>query len=147
MKRSRIVATSGGFDPLHVGHLRCLQAARKLGDKLIVIVNGDGFLMRKKGYHVMPLGERLELIAAIEGVDAVMSWDDGTPTVCGALEILRPHVFAKGGDRDSAKNVPEAELCKHLGIEVVYGVGGSSKANSSSLLIRKAADHLSGRPL
>lgn len=135
----RVVATSGGFDPLHAGHVRCLLEARKLGDRLVVIVNGDGFLQRKKGYVAMPLAERLEMIAAIRGVDAVMAWDDGTQTVCGALEILRPHVFAKGGDRNSPDNVPEFEVCRRIGCEVKFGVGGYEKANSSQAVARRLA--------
>ena len=120
---------------MHVGHLRCIQAAAALGDKLVVIVNGDGFLTRKKGFAVMPLGERLELIASIAGVSAVMGWDDGSQTVSGALEILRPHIFAKGGDRNAAGNVPEFEVCKRIGCEVVFGVGGFDKADSSKDIV------------
>lgn len=133
------VTTSGGFDPLHVGHLRCIQEsthlARKNNVPLVVIVNGDGFLMRKKGYAFMPEMERAEIIAAIAGVDAVVLWDDGSQFVTGALDILRPIIFAKGGDRDSASNVPEFDLCEKIGCKVVFGVGGG-KVQSSSDLVR-----------
>jgi D-beta-D-heptose 7-phosphate kinase/D-beta-D-heptose 1-phosphate adenosyltransferase len=132
------VTTSGGFDPLHVGHLRCIQesAAIALQHKvpLVVIVNGDGFLARKKGYAFMPEMERAEIIAGIAGVDAVVLWDDGTQFVTGALEILRPIVFAKGGDRDSAANVPEFDLCEQIGCKVVFGVGGGKVQSSSDLV-------------
>ena len=133
------VTTSGGFDPLHVGHLRCIQGsvdlARQNKVPLVVIVNGDGFLTRKKGFAFMPEMERAEIIAGIAGVDAVVIWDDGTQFVTGALDILRPIVFAKGGDRDSASNVPEFELCEKIGCKVIFGVGGG-KIQSSSELVR-----------
>ncbi len=132
------VTTSGGFDPLHVGHLRCIQRsgeiARSHGVPLVVIVNGDGFLQRKKGFAFMPIEERLEIIAGIAGVDAVVPWDDGTQFVTGALEILRPIIFTKGGDRDSAQNVPEFDLCEKIGCKVHFGVGGGKIQSSSDLV-------------
>lgn len=132
------VTTSGGFDPLHVGHLRCIQRsgeiARQRGVPLVVIVNGDGFLQRKKGFAFMPLEERMEIIAGLTGVDAVVPWDDGTQFVTGALEILRPVVFTKGGDRDSAANVPEFDLCERIGCKVEFGIGGGKIQSSSDLV-------------
>ena len=132
------VVTSGGFDPMHVGHLRCLQEsaeiARQQKVQLVVIVNGDGFLQRKKGYAFMPEAERAEINAGVAGVDAVVLWDDGTQFVTGALEILRPIVFTKGGDRDSAANVPEFDLCEKIGCKVMFGVGGGKVQSSSELV-------------
>lgn len=146
-----LIVTSGGFDPLHVGHLRCIQESASIKEKrkyhkgkkikLAIIVNGDGFLERKKGKPFMKLEERMEIIAGIEGVDYVVSWDDGGQTVTGAIEILKPIVFTKGGDRDSSQNVPEFDLCNQIGCEVIFGVGGG-KIQSSSWLIKSAAsDH------
>ena len=135
-----LVATSGGFDPLHVGHLRCIQASALLkGDNglFVCIVNDDGFLIRKKGYVFMPIEERLELIASIRGIDYVVAWDDGSPFVTGAIEIMRPNIFAKGGDRSTAENVPEYETCVKVGCHVVFGIGGAHKVQSSSDLIQK----------
>lgn len=135
-----LVATSGGFDPLHVGHLHCIQASALLkGDTglFVVIVNGDGFLKRKKGYAFMPLEERMELVAAIRGVDLVVPWDDGSQFVTGAIEIMRPNIFAKGGDRSTAENVPEFDTCVRVGCHVVFGIGGSNKVQSSSELVQK----------
>ena len=133
------VVTSGGFDPMHVGHLRCLQQSAEIAAAhnahLAVIVNGDGFLKRKKGFAFMPEMERAEIIAGIRGVDAVVLWDDGSQFVTGALDILRPLFFTKGGDRDSAANVPEFDLCEKIGCKVVFGVGGG-KIQSSSDLVR-----------
>lgn len=135
----KLIVTSGGFDPMHVGHLRCLiesaTIARKFGSKfkLAVIVNGDGFLMRKKGFSFMPESERLEIIAGVRGVDYVIPWDDGGQTVTGAIEILRPFAFTKGGDRDAASNVPEFNLCEKIGTRVIFNVGGGKIQSSSQL--------------
>jgi len=136
----KLIVTSGGFDPMHVGHLRCILAsvelAVKLGKKhrVAVIVNGDGFLMRKKGYAFMPLAERMEIIAGVAGVDYVVPWDDGSQTVVGAISVLKPVIFTKGGDRDSATNVPEFEVCEGLGGKVLFGVGGGKIQSSSELV-------------
>lgn len=137
--RSKIVATSGGFDPLHIGHVRCIQEASDLkgvDGKLIVIVNGDGFLMRKKGFVFMPFEERAEIIDAIAGVDYVLGWDDGSQFVSKALEILRPDIFAKGGDRSDPDKVPEFAICQSIGCEIRFGVGGREKVQSSSDLTK-----------
>lgn len=134
----RVVTTSGGFDPLHLGHLQCIQGAAELkGDGvLVVICNSNEWLIRKKGYAFMPEIERLSIVDALKGVDYTVVWDDGSPTVCGALEALKPDIFAKGGDRDSSKNVPEFDVCDEIGCEVVFGVGGG-KIQSSSDLVNK----------
>lgn len=136
-----IVATSGGFDPLHVGHLRCIQQAKELSERaiLVVIVNGDGFLTRKKGKPFMRFEERAEIVNGLRSVDFVVGWDDGSQTVTGALEILKPNIFAKGGDRSSADKVPEFELCEKIGCKVVFGVGGTEKVQSSSDLIKNSS--------
>lgn len=134
-----IVATSGGFDPLHVGHLRCLEDSKTRSDQLlVVIVNGDGFLTRKKGKPFMSFEERIQIINALRCVDYAVGWDDGTQNVLGALEILRPHIFTKGGDRSSRNQVVEADLCDKLGITIQYGVGGIEKLQSSSDLIKNS---------
>ena len=136
----RLIVTSGGFDPMHVGHLRCLiesaALAKKVGGrtKLAVIVNGDGFLLRKKGYAFMPEAERLEIIAGVNGVDYVVPWDDGGQTVTEALRVLKPFAFTKGGDRDAASNVPEFDLCESMGTQVIFNVGGGKIQSSSDLV-------------
>lgn len=132
-----IVATSGGFDPLHVGHLRCIQDAKRLGKTLIVIVNGDGFLMRKKRYQFMPVADRMEIIDGIRGVDYVVDWDDGSQFVSGGIALIKPDFFAKGGDRAEPKDIPEWDKCQDAGCEVVFNVGGG-KIRSSSELVRHA---------
>jgi len=140
INNERLVVTSGGFDPMHVGHLRCLLEsaafARQSGHKirLAVIVNSDGFLIRKKGYAFMPAQERMEIIAGIAGVNYVVPWDDGTQTVTAALAILKPFAFTKGGDRDAEANVPEFDLCREVGCSVIFGVGGGKIQSSSQLV-------------
>lgn len=138
-----VYCTSGGFDPLHIGHLRCIQetaimceggtTGRGAPGVFVVIVNGDGFLYRKKGYAFMPHTERMEIVAGLEGVDYVLGWDDGSQTVTGALDALKPSFFTKGGDRDSASNVPEFKLCEDIGCEVIFNVGGGKIRSSSEL--------------
>lgn len=135
-----LVATSGGFDPLHVGHLRCIiNSAMLKGDNglLVIIVNGDGFLTRKKGHVFMPEEERLELISGLKGVDYVVPWDDGSQTVTGCLETIRPNIFTKGGDRSTAEMVPEYDRCNEIGCTIVFGIGGLEKIQSSSDLVNK----------
>lgn len=141
----RVVAVSGGFDPVHVGHVRMFEEARALGDELVVIINNDNWLRAKKGYAFTPEEERVELIRHFPFVDRVVLTkhpEEVTDrSVCEALEELRPQVFANGGDR-FADNVPEHELCTRLGIEMVFNVGGG-KIQSSSELVRAAHDALS----
>jgi D-beta-D-heptose 7-phosphate kinase/D-beta-D-heptose 1-phosphate adenosyltransferase len=141
-----ITMVSGGFSILHFGHVEYIQEAANIKfdphePLLVVIVNGDGWLERKKGYVIVPEMERARIIAGISGVDAVLIWDDGTSTVCGAIEVIIPDWFAKGGDRDSQENVPEYATCESIGCEVVFGVGGE-KTQSSSLLEEKASKHM-----
>lgn len=135
---ARIVCTSGGFDPLHVGHLRCItrtaQIARERDALCVIIVNGNGFLERKKGKPFMDELERAEIISSIRGVDHVVLWDDGSQFVSGCIDILRPVAFTKGGDRTDETNVPEFALCSRIGCEVVFGVGGGKVQSSSALI-------------
>ncbi len=136
-----IYMTSGGFDPLHVGHLRCIletaERADQDGGYVVVIVNGDGFLNRKKGKPFMAERERAEIIAAIRGVDAVVIWDDGGQTVVGAIAALKPNFFTKGGDRAAPEDIPEWDICQEVGCQVLFNVGGG-KVQSSSWLIEGA---------
>lgn len=125
------------FDPAHVGHLSYLKSAKKLGDKLVVILNTDEFLERKKGYAFMPFEERKEILLGLECVDEVIKCIDEDQTVCKTLEMLKPDIFAKGGDR-TAGNIPEYDVCEANGIEMVFGVGGSDKPQSSSWLVNNA---------
>ena len=130
----RTVCISGGFDPLHVGHMRMIREASQLAadGKLIVILNSDEWLTRKKSYVFMTFDERREILMGVRGVTGVSSVDDSDGTVCEALRRLTPDVFANGGDR-KAGNVPEDGVCNDLHIEMIYNVGGGKVQSSSKL--------------
>tara|TARA_E500000331_G_scaffold358253_1_gene423719 strand:- start:2027 stop:2554 length:528 start_codon:yes stop_codon:yes gene_type:complete len=138
----KIFATSGGFDPVHVGHLRCFNEMRDIAYEqyrnpiTVAIVNGDGFLERKKGFAFMSEKERLEIISGFRSIDYAVLWNDSSQTVCGALEIIKPDFFCKGGDRDSFNNVPESKVCADIGCQVLFNVGGGKVQSSSSLVDR-----------
>ena len=129
----KTVVASGYFDPLHIGHIRYLREAKKLGDKLIVILNNDKQAKLKKGRSFMPVNEREEILKSLEFVDEVVISKDEDLSVCKTLEMLKPDIFAKGGDR-TIDNIPEKEICEKFGIKMVFGVGGE-KVQSSSWLI------------
>jgi cytidyltransferase-like protein len=131
----RIVATSGGYDPVHPGHISSIQASREYGDVVVVVVNGDAFLTAKKGRPFQDLQTRCLIVSAIRGVDYVIPFEvEGDSTVTEALRRLRPHVFTKGGDRIDAESIPEWGVCQALGIEVVTGVGEDKRWSSSWFL-------------
>ena len=133
-RKRKIVAISGGFDPVHVGHVRMIKESAKLGD-VIIITNSDAWLKRKKGYVFMPWEERQEILAEFKGViDVIEAWDEDD-TVCKTLERVKPDIFANGGDR-KGDNTPEVDLCMKLDIELVGNVGGD-KIQSSSELVEK----------
>jgi len=129
------VAVSGGFDPVHIGHIRSVTEAKKLGDELVVILTRDDQLIRKKGYCFIPYDERKEIMESIVGVDRVVPNIDDDITSNKSLEYYRPDIFAKGGDR-TEDNMPEIEkvLCEKIGCRIVYGVGGAKIQSSSSLV-------------
>ena len=138
-----IVTTCGGFDPIHVGHIRCLKESAKIkyefpNSVFVVIANGDGFLKTKKNFVFMPQAERMEILDAIESVDHVVSWYDGTQNCVGAIRKISPNIFTKGGDRSSRDRIPEADVCDEVGCRIVFGVGGSDKPQSSSWLVDNA---------
>lgn len=147
-KKKIIVATSGGFDPVHIGHTRLFKEAKELGDELVVILNNDNWLKQKKGFTFMPEQERKEIIESFKYVDKVILTkhcpNAEDMSVCAELADLRPDIFAKGGDRDkkdankktSSLN-PEQALCQKLGIKVAFGVGRGGKIQSSSWLLKK----------
>ena len=135
MRERKIVAISGGFDPIHVGHIRMIQEAAELG-AVVVVANSDEWLLRKKGYVFMKYEERQEILKSIKGVIDVFKASDKDDTVCRSLEIIKPDIFANGGDRKEG-NIPEYQLCEDMGIEMKFGVGGSDKPQSSSWLVDK----------
>ena len=126
------ICVSGGFDPVHIGHLRMMQEAAQHGN-LIVIVNSDEWLMRKKGYIFMPFGERCEILHGFGCVSDTTFVDDADNSVCEALMRIKPDYFANGGDRKT-DNTPEMDVCVKLGIELLWAMGGVKIQSSSSLV-------------
>ncbi len=132
------VMVSGGFDPVHVGHIRMIREAAKYGD-VIVIANSDEWLYRKKGFNFMDFTKRAEILDSIKGVLLVDSVDDSDGTVCEAIRRHRPTFFANGGDRGRS-NTPEQTVCEELGVELLWGIGAQEKADSSSELVKKTRE-------
>lgn len=147
--KKKVVAVSGGFDPIHIGHVRMFERAKALGDELVVILNNDNWLVKKKGYAFMPEKERKEVIEALRAVDRVVITkhkpDANGPkdmSVSHILEELKPDIFANGGDRNE-KNAadPASSLywdigtCRDIGAEMVFNIGKGGKVQSSSWLL------------
>jgi cytidyltransferase-like protein len=144
-KLGKIVATSGGFDPIHPGHISCIMDSKAYGDTLVVIVNGDAFLRNKKGKPFQDLATRMLIVSGLREVDYVVPFEiEGDQTVNVALEKLRPSVFTKGGDRVDETSIPEWGTCKKHGIEVISGVGLDKRWSSSDFL-REWEEHAFAR--
>lgn len=146
MKNGRIAVISGGFDPLHRGHVSYIQAAKNIAGPdglLIVGLNSDAWLRRKKGQEFMSWEDRHAVVSNIKGVDFCVPMDDSDDTACSLIRAVVASfpddivIFGNGGDRSSAKATPETDVCEELGVEIVYGVGGENKANSSSWILDK----------
>ena len=150
-KKPVIIAVSGGFDPIHVGHVRMFHEAKLLGDELVVILNNDNWLINKKGFFFMSEEERKEVIEGFRDVDRVIltkhRLHPRDMSVCAELKSLRPNIFANGGDRnkkDAGNKLSslssEQTLCQKLGIKMVFNVGKGGKIQSSSWLIKNILD-------
>lgn len=141
-----VVAVSGGFDPVHIGHVRMFEEARALGDVLVVILNNDNWLEKKKGHFFMSQKERREILESIRWVDKVMLTrhprNAQDMSVCAELRRLKPDIFANGGDRKLG-NVPEVGVCREIGCRMVFNVGRGGKVQSSSWLLAKHAQQYS----
>ena len=146
MKLETKVVVSGGIDPIHIGHIRLIQEARKLGDKLVVILNNDNWLKKKKIHIFMHQKERKEILESIEGVDEVIisNHPKNPKDMSVAKEILkiRPDIFANGGDKKTEKDIPEAEACRKIGCKMIFNVGKGGKIQSSSWLLMKYVNKL-----
>ena len=131
----KIVCVSGYFDPIHIGHIEYFKLSRKIGTKLMVIVNNDDQAKLKKGKHFMPMEERIEIIRELKCVDYVVPSIDTDRTVCATIASLDPvpHYFCNGGDQNN-NTIPETDVCNRLGIELRDGFG--EKIQSSSWLIK-----------
>ena len=143
-----IVLVTGGFDPIHSGHLAYITEAKKLGDILVVGLNSDDWLTRKKGRPFMPLQERLSIVGNLKMVDDVVIYDDSDDSSCDAIELVKQRypgehiVFANGGDR-TRENIPEMVFDD---VEFVFGVGGQDKKNSSSWILEDWKKSRTDRP-
>ena len=142
----KVAVVSGFFNPLNGGHLDMIEAAALLGNKLIVIVNNDTQQIIKKGKVILNEQNRERLIGALRVVDEVVIAVDEDPTVVRTLSMIANQheddelIFANGGDRSSVKEVPETQVCQNYNIEMVFGVGGTNKADSSTR-INQALGH------
>ena len=135
----KVSLVTGGFDPIHSGHIRYFERAKDLSNYLIVGLNGDPWLKRKKGLYFQSWTERADIIRHLNMVDAVISWDDADDSACGAiskcLEISNEVIFCNGGDRAKG-NTPELDkFANHDRVKFEWGIGGTDKMNSSSWIL------------
>lgn len=149
--RKLTVAVSGGFAPLHSGHVELFREAKALGDSLVVILNNDNWLIQKKGFVFMKEEERAIVISALEMVDRVVITNHPEkPTdmsVVDALLDIRPDIFANGGDRvgDTNQETREEEACRQIGAKAVYGIGKNGKIQSSSWILDEFIESYQGK--
>ena len=137
----RVVIVSGGFDPIHSGHIEHFREAKKLGDILIVGLNSDKWLTRKKGKPFMPIEERMAVIRELRMVDSAVPFNDDNNSsidlINKALVLFDDVLFANGGDR-TQDNIPEIDAFdKDPRVQFAFGVGGTHKQNSSSWILKK----------
>ena len=147
-KKQTIVVVSGGFDPIHIGHVRMFEHAKSLGDKLIVILNNDNWLAAKKRHIFMPQDERREVIAGLRAVDeVVLTGHEPNPadmSVSREIAAIKPDIFANGGDRRQVSDVSEAPTCQAIGCKMVFDVGDGGKVQSSSWLLKDYLKKVNG---
>ena len=125
----KVVAISGYFDPIHVGHLEYINMAKKLGDKLVVIVNNNYQCELKKGKPFMDEKDRVTIVSNLKNVDEVFLSIDKDKTVCASLEKIKPDIFANGGDRKNYE-IPESVICKKYDIKIIDGLGEKIRSSS-----------------
>jgi len=143
-KKNKIVIVSGYFNPLHIGHVKMLKAAKSLDGLVCVIVNNDTQQMLKKGKIIMNEKERVEIVKALKYVDMVYLAEDDGRTVCKTLLKIAEQfseqnyeiIFANGGDRSCSRRVPETDVCERYNIKMIFDCGGTDKLNSSSNINR-----------
>ncbi len=147
-KKKKVVAVSGGFDPIHIGHIQLFEEAKKLGDELVVILNNDNWLRAKKHHIFMPEVERKAVIEALRVVDRVILTrhrpNPEDMSVCRELEEIKPDIFANGGDR-TKKNIPEVPVCERIGTKMVFNIGPDGKIQSSSWLLSAYVEKVKDR--
>lgn len=129
----RLILASGGFDPLHAGHISYLLESKNLGGELAVVVNGDGFLKNKKGRSFLPLSERAKIVSSLKCVDFVIPFEDPVDmTVSYPIRAIKPDIFTNGGDRKDMQTIPEWHVCLELGIALVTNIDKKGYITSSS---------------
>ncbi|MBR2011908.1 MAG: adenylyltransferase/cytidyltransferase family protein [Alphaproteobacteria bacterium] len=139
---ARYCIVSGGFDPIHEGHIAMIVESAKFSDGVIVLANSDDWLCRKKGKNFYSISTRRAILENIKGVIDVIEFDDSDNSACDGIRKVRQKypdaelIFANGGDR-TKDNIPEMPTCAECGVEIVFGVGGENKANSSSWILNK----------
>lgn len=147
-KKKIIVVVSGGFDPLHSGHIRLLKEAKSLGTELVVILNNDNWLKKKKGFVFIPQKERKEIIKSLKWVNRVVITGHGSRpkdmSVNTELKKIKPNIFANGGDR-TKKNIPEVAMCKEINCKMIFNVGQGGKIQSSSWLVKNFLNRINIR--
>ena len=140
-KMANIILVSGGFDPIHSGHIKLINEANKYGD-VVVLLNSDEWLKNKKGKAFLPMSERKIIMQNIKGVIDVIEFDDSDQTCIDGIKIAKSRFknnlikFANGGDRNN-DTTPEKEFCENNNIETLFGIGGTNKSNSSSWILSK----------
>lgn len=133
---------SGGFDPIHEGHIKMLKASAEASDGVIVLVNSDEWLIRKKGKNLLNFNTRCAVCENMKGVIDVLGFDDSDESASDGIRRVRAKypddhlVFANGGDRKSG-NIREDSVCQECHVDLAFGVGGQDKANSSSWILNK----------
>jgi len=141
----KIIILSGGFDPIHIGHVRMFKAAKEIESTVVVGVNSDEWLSRKKGQPFMKETERIEILNSLKYIDSVISFDDSDDTACDLIKkVLGLYknndvkiFFGNGGDRTS-KTTPEIKFCKQNDIEMLWNLGGGKIQSSSNLIDRSS---------
>jgi cytidyltransferase-like protein len=142
---SKVIAVSGYFDPIHIGHLEYLRLAKDLGDKLIVIVNNNHQCVLKKGDFFMDEADRVEIVKALGFVDEVFLSIDTDKTVCASLAEIKPDIFANGGDRHN-EEIPESVVGAKYGIKIIDGLGEKIRSSSELTGLKEMEEDESIRP-
>ena len=151
-KKYDYALVSGGFDPVHVGHLRMFQDARKLSNKVIVLLNNDEWLIKKKGKPFMSQYQRKEILEEFNSVTKVIIQKSSEKSSSSAIKEFvkknpnKSFCYCNGGDRSNIENIRESEICKKLKVSLEFGIGGENKIESSSNLTKNYLGNIEERP-
>lgn len=151
-KKYDYALVSGGFDPVHIGHLRMFKDAKKIANKVILLLNNDEWLIKKKGKPFMTENQRKEILEEFESISEVIIQKSSDPSSSLAIEEFvkeNPYktiCYCNGGDRSNTKNIRESEICKKIGVDLQFGIGGERKVESSSKLTKNYLGEIEKRP-